>query len=316
MTNRVATLTLNPAIDMTAGVRGFQPGSVNRIQWEQEDAAGKGVNVASYLADFGVAMTVSGFLGRDNDQAFRALFAAKGIDNRFVPVAGRTRTNIKLVDEAAGADGITDINFPGFTVGASDVVELESVVDRLAADHEWFVLAGSLPGGVSNQIFGQLAARLRRHGRKAVVDTSGAALASALDGVPLAVKPNDHELGELLGRPIDDAAAAAAGAAELHARGVATVIVSMGAAGAVFSDGRQALLAVPPAVTVRSTVGAGDAMVAGFVLGNLRGLDLAGQARLATAFSVGAVSTFGPRLPPVAETEAFAKQVKIEFLGG
>jgi 1-phosphofructokinase len=120
-------------------------------------------------------------------------------------------------------------------------------------------------------------------------------------------------LSELLNRPLAETDALQA-AGELLAQGIHTVVVSMGAKGAIFVETDAAVWAYPPSIEVVSTVGAGDAMVSGLVLGKLRGLNLAESARLATAFSMGALSQIGPRLPPTAIVEAFADQVTVEIL--
>ncbi|EYF05951.1 1-phosphofructokinase [Chondromyces apiculatus] len=315
---RLCTVTPNPAIDRTAAVHGLTPGAVHRVLWEQDDAGGKGVNVASFLATWGLTVTATGLMGRDNADVLRALFAERGIDDRFVLVPGRTRTNIKLVDETRGDASVTDLNFPGFSVSDPDLERLASTLTALSAEHTWFVLAGSLPPGAPADTYRRLVALLRAAGRRTVLDTSGAPLAAALapdaGALPDVIKPNEHELSELLGHPIAGPDAALAAARTLHRRGVGTVIVSMGARGAVFSEGSAACLAVPPQVAVRSTVGAGDAMVAGYLVATLRGLPLADRARLATAFSLGTLTTLGPRLPPTAEVEARAAEVHVSPL--
>lgn len=308
----VVTVTLNPAIDLTAGSRGLRLGQVNRVSWQQEDPGGKGVNVASFLAWFGLDVTATGLLGRDNESAFRTLFAARGIEDDFVRMAGRTRTNIKLIDEEAGPAGVTDINFSGFAASPDDLAHLRTILDRLAARDCWVVLSGSLPAGVPEDIYRDLTEHLRERGARVFLDASGPSLSAGLTARPTAIKPNIHELGDWLGHPVDGLPEVCAAVDDLHGRGIETVIVSMGADGALFSDGRHKVVARPPDVPVRSTVGAGDAMVAGFVTGSLRGLPLADKARLATAFSVGALSQLGPRLPPPAEVERQVPNVRIE----
>ena len=143
---RVATVTLNPAIDHSVGIPDFTPGSVNRVDWEQADAGGKGVNVASFLSDLGVAASASGFLGRENAAAFEHLFARKGVADHFVRLPGKTRVNVKILDEAQHR--VTDINFPGLQPKAPDLAQLKTVIAQLAADHDWFVLSGSVPAGL------------------------------------------------------------------------------------------------------------------------------------------------------------------------
>ena len=106
---RILTITLNPALDLTVRVPHLEPGEVNRSQALLSHAAGKGLNVAQVLADLGHSLTVCGFLGEDNQQAFNALFARRGFADAFIRVPGETRSNIKLAED----DGrVTDINGP------------------------------------------------------------------------------------------------------------------------------------------------------------------------------------------------------------
>lgn len=291
MTNptfQVITVTLNPAIDQTVTIRDFKTGSVNRVESVRSNPGGKGVNVASALADYRHTVAVTGFLGRENAAAFEELFERKGIADHFVRIAGQTRCGIKISDPERVET--TDINFPG---AAPSTHELEALRDRLvelaSLDHAWIVLAGSIPPGVDATIYREFTEMLRGRGQKVVLDTSGEPLRHALEAAPHIVKPNIHELEEMLGRTLDSRELIVDAARELIARGTFLVAVSMGAEGALFVTADEVVAARPPNVQIRSTVGAGDAMVAGIVAGQLRGLPLADCARLATAFSLDAL---------------------------
>jgi 1-phosphofructokinase len=308
----IATVTLNPAIDQSVAIRNFAAGEVNRVEWDQSDPGGKGVNVASFLADLGLRVAVTGFLGRDNSPVFESLFAQKGLTDRFVRVPGKTRVNVKIIDDALHR--ITDINFPGQTVNAEHVAALRERIEGLIPDHDGFVLSGSVPAGVPANLYAELVARLKDAGKKVLLDTSGEPLRAALAAAPWAIKPNIAELEEVLGRALPDAAAAAGAARALLDTGIECVVISMGRRGALFVDGRECLLAEPPEVEVRSTVGAGDAMVAGFVAATARGASLAECARLATATALGALTQLGPRLPPASTIESFKQQVTLRAL--
>lgn len=309
---RIATLTLNPAIDQTAFIPHFSVGTVNRVAHEQSDAGGKGVNVASFLAHFGLPVAVTGLLGDANAEPFVRLFADQPIEDRFVRVPGRTRVNIKIVDEVENR--VTDINFPGLAAGPADVEQLIATVDTLCGDTDWFVLSGSAPAGVPEGIYADLVQRLKARGKTVLLDASGPPFAAAIASGPDLIKPNLDELQELLGRSLSTEAAIVEAAWELIARGIGQVVVSMGRDGAVFVERDAALLAVPPPIAVRSTVGAGDAMVAGLITATLRGLDLAGRARLATAFSLGALTEIGPHLPPREVVESYMERVQVRPL--
>jgi 1-phosphofructokinase len=280
------TVTLNAAIDRTISIANFTAGAVNRVEHERSTPGGKGINVASALADAGRAVAVSGFLGRSNVEPFEELFARKRIADHSVRVAGETRVGIKIVDPALGHT--TDINFPG---AAPDRADLEELIRRLASlDAEWWVLSGSLPPGVEPEIYRDLVRTIKARGRRVLVDTSGEPLRHALEAAPHVVKPNVHEIEALLGRGLPDAATVVGAARELVASGIELVVVSMGQEGACLVTAGDAWLARPPDVEVRSTVGAGDAMVAGIVDAQLETLPLEACARVATAFAVHALT--------------------------
>lgn len=306
----IVTVTLNPSIDQTVCIPDFSPGAVNRVAWEQSDAGGKGVNVACCLAAFGYTVAVTGLLGSANQALFLRLFAERRLIDRFVRVAGQTRVNVKVVDHIR--QQVTDINFPGIATNAEDCSRLSAAIATLIGEGaEMFVLSGSVPAGARPSIYRELVAQLKACGRRVVVDTSGEALARAIEAVPNVIKPNIEELAALVGSPLADEAAIVAAARHLQARGIDLVAVSMGSQGALFVSADAVIHAIPPVVAIRSTVGAGDAMVAGIVHSLVRNLGAEDSARLATAFSLGALGEIGPRLPPGDVIEAFARQVEI-----
>jgi 1-phosphofructokinase len=309
--NRVVTVSINSAIDQTVIIPNFTAGAVNRVQSSQMDPGGKGVNVASFLADFGLPTTITGFLGADNDEIFRRLFERKGIADHCIRIAGQTRIGIKISDEVLHQT--TDINFPGETPSPADIVQLFEILAALAATHQWFVLSGSIPRGVSADIYKKIAQALRE--RKVVLDTSGEGFRQALAAGPWLIKPNVDELSEYAGKPLDSPSAILEQARALMAQyNIHSVVISMGKEGAIFVEGDETIWAVPPSVEVKSTVGAGDAMVAGIVAGKIQGLSLTECARLATAFSVTAISHIGSGLPSIAAVQSARERVTIRDL--
>lgn len=304
----VVTVTLNPAIDQTVTIHNFAAGEVNRVEQLQQHPGGKGVNVAAVLADAGRRVAVTGWLGRANSALFEALFEQKRIADHFVRIGGQTRVGIKIIDPAQ--QQTTDINFPGQPPAPDDLAALRARLADLESD--WVVLAGSLPPGVAPAIYRELAEELRARGRRVALDTSGPALHAAVAAAPQILKPNLHELEQLVGAALPDQAAVVAAARGLLARGVGLVIVSMGARGACFVSGEQVVLARPPQVAVTSTVGAGDAMVAGAVAAQLGGLALPDCARLATAYALDAITRVGAGLSAPESIRALAAQVALE----
>ena len=305
----VITVTLNPAIDETVVLDTLRPGHVHRASAVSSHAGGKGVNVASCLADYGVPSIATGILGAGNASVFEALFAAKNITDKFIRVDGVTRTNIKLAHDG----DTTDINFPGLTIDDATTGKLREEIFEIANAESLVLLAGSVPVGIGAGIYAELIEALNAGGARVVLDTSGAPLTAALNAkhLPYCIKPNHSELEAFCGRELpanDDLIAAAR---DLNGRGVALVVVSLGAEGSLFVSGEKILHASLPAIRVLSTVGAGDAMVAGIIAALQEGDGLEGIARLATAFAGAKLTQPGANLPGRDVVRALAARVDI-----
>lgn len=303
----IVTITLNPALDQTVYVKQFQVGQVNRVYQQRIDPGGKGINVAKVVKALGTPVCVTGFLGRENSHVFNEYFRNNDIENAFVELAGAARVNIKVVDEQTGQ--VSEINFPGLSCTVTDLIKLEELINRLAHENQWFVLAGSLPQGVSEDIYGKLITILRRKGAKVFLDTSGAALKEGIKAKPNAIKPNLDELSQLIGREIGNEKEIYAAARDLLAGGIEQVIVTLGADGAIVADNHEMIVVRPPAVVASSTVGAGDALVAGYVVGQCRGLSLRDCARLGTASATASVVQPGTQAGSLAEVEKMLQEV-------
>ncbi|SNY90734.1 1-phosphofructokinase [Cohaesibacter sp. ES.047] len=308
----IATVTLNPAIDQTIRIDNFVAGGVNRVLGEQSDAGGKGVNVASFLSHFGHKVAVTGLLGARNPAIFERLFHDCGIVNRFVMAHGSTRINVKIVDTIQNR--VTDVNFPGLSVSSYDVDGVFAAIDDLCAEGVGsFLFAGSLPAGTSTGLYAEIVAHLKAMGKRVVLDTSGPALKEAVLKGPDIIKPNLHEFNELTGNALTKPKDIVRVARELSdSSNVPLVVVSLGERGALFVTSEEALWARPPKVDVSTTVGAGDAMVAGLMHCLQLDLSLSDMARQSTACSVGALTEVGPLLPDVSVIDALAQKVKIE----
>ncbi|MCQ4254357.1 1-phosphofructokinase [Stutzerimonas stutzeri] len=287
---RVLTVTLNPALDLTVQLPFLRLGEVNRSESLQVHAAGKGLNVAQVLADLGHQLTVTGFLGESNPQAFEQLFAARGFTDEFVRVAGETRSNLKLAE----TDGrVTDINGPGLAVTEAQCDELLARLQRLAPAHDLVVVAGSLPRGIDSQWFVQLLNSLKALGVRVALDTSGVALRDGLATRPWLIKPNEEELAEARGVDLTGSSALLAEARRLQGEGIEHVVVSQGADGVSWFSPGAALHAQPPKVQVISTVGAGDSLLAGMLHGLLVGWPAERTLAHATAIAAQAVGQVG-----------------------
>ena len=306
---KIATVTLNPAIDQTVRVNNFQLNRVNRARALQFDASGKGVNVASFLTDYGYDTAVTGYLGQENVAIFEQFFASKGLDDCFVRIPGNTRVNVKVVDEIK--QQTTDINMPGQPPSREARSVLLETIEQLAKICEWFVLSGSLPPDELTSIYATIITPLKQQKRRIILDTSGEALREGIQAGPTIVKPNIDELQHLVGHPLTSEAGIQQAAHQLLNDDIKLVVVSMGRQGAMLVEQATTLIATPPEVTVKKTFGAGDAMVAGLVAAQIEGLSLVDCGQLATAFSVGAIANPGYNLPPRDILRQYFQQVYI-----
>lgn len=308
---KILTLTLNPALDLTVELSRLDAGQVNRSDEMHTHAAGKGVNVAQVLADLGHQVTVSGFLGEDNQQAFETLFAKRGFVDAFIRVPGETRSNIKVAEQ----DGrITDINGPGPVVDATAQQALLDRLQQIAPGHDAVVVAGSLPRGVTAQWLRELIEKLNALGLKVALDSSGEALRTALQASPWLIKPNTEELAHALGCEVVSPIAEAQAAARLHGQGVEHVVISHGADGVNWFSVGSALHASPPKVSVASTVGAGDSLLAGMLHGLLSADTPEQTLRTATAIAAMAVTQIGFGINDAAQLAQLEQGVRVRPL--
>lgn len=308
---RILTITLNPAFDVTIRLPALAPGEVNRSRSVGTHPAGKGINVARVLADLGHAVTVTGFLGQDNAGPFEALFSHCKMADAFIRVPGETRSNVKIAEDSGR---VTDVNGPGPEVDAATQAALRKQLQSLAPGHDAVVIAGSLPRGVDPVWLAETITALGKQGLRVAVDTSGPALQAALRAKPWLVKPNAEELAQALGQPAGDENSLYTRAVQLRALGIQHVVASHGARGVCWVGDGVALTAAPPPVTVLSTVGAGDSLLAGMVHGLLVGMPAERTLALATAIAAHAVTQVGVGVRDVSTITELEHQVTVRPL--
>ncbi|MBE9603516.1 1-phosphofructokinase [Acetobacteraceae bacterium H6797] len=308
---RVMTVTLNPALDLTVPLEGLRLGAVNKAGGVELRPAGKGVNVAAMLRLHGVPVSAGGLLPAHDAPVFGAFLDELGIGNAFETIPGRTRINVKLVETEISR--VTDVNTQGATVPEGT---MDRVWARIAKEAPGIlVLSGSLPPGLPPETWAGLVAKGKAAGHIVALDTSGAALAPALAAKPDLIKPNREELAAYLGRDLEGREGLIEAARALRAQGIARVVISDGSAGALFALPQGMVWAKPPKVTLTTTVGAGDSMVAGLCAAIARGLGPEETARLATATAAAAVSRPPGGLPDSDTIARLAQAVTVESLG-
>ncbi|PND56184.1 1-phosphofructokinase [Mycobacterium sp. ENV421] len=308
----IVTVTPNPSIDRTVTLpTTLVRGAVHRVQSVTMEPGGKGVNVARALTLAGLD-TLAVLPAARHDPIITALLSC-AVPFYAVPIDGAVRTNLAITE----SDGTTTkINEPGAVIDEITLAALTQAILDHAARARWVVLSGSLPPGVPDDWYADVVAQLQPYDCKVAVDTSDAplaALAAALGtAAPDVIKPNSEELASLTGadaRTLEDALAqgdpdpVVAAATQLIDRGAKTVLATLGAAGALLVNDTGSWLATPPPITPRSTVGAGDSSLAGYVRADVGGAEAPGRLQMAVAYGSAAAALPGSALPSPAQID-------------
>jgi len=290
----IVTVTPNPAIDRTIRVERLVPGQLNRAHSVMEEAGGKGLNVSRALATEGIETLAIVPLASRSAAQFLALLGS-AVPTVVVPIAGEVRVNASII----GADGtVTKVNEPGPRISVSDA---DAIVTAAAATPAgWIVGCGSLPPGAPRDLYARLA-KLATADRRVAVDASGDALAAAVAAGVSLIKPNRDELAALAGRPLESIGEVIDAARLVIARGGAA-LVSLGVDGAVYVDATRTAHAEAPIGDASNAVGAGDALLAGFLAAGARPDSLA----VAMAWAVASVRSAGTRMRSVTEADRAA----------
>jgi 1-phosphofructokinase len=295
----ITTVTPNPSLDRTMHLDRFRPGHVNRATTTMVEPSGKGVNVALALHAVGIPVRAVLPVGGSSGREIASLLGDLGLDHVAVPIAGSVRANLSLVE----ADGRSSkVNEPGPYVSDMEVDALCAAALSSSDDGEWVVWAGSLPGGFTPERFSDAVADARAKGRLVAVDSSGLALAQVLsqrdDRLPHLVKPNAEELAEVAGRDLTTLGDVTAAARLLLTQGLDTVLVSLGPGGALLVDADlpEPLHGIATARRVVNTVGAGDALLAGWLAARHSGATAADALANAVRFGATAVEHEGTLL--------------------
>lgn len=277
----ITTVTLNPAIDKTIFIKGFEAGKVNRIEESKLDSGGKGINVSKVLATLGAKTLATGFLGGESGRRIHESLISLGIETDFTWVNQETRTNIKIVDLLNNQN--TDINDRGKIVDPEAIDDLLQRINKWAKLSKVMVFAGSLPEGMDVGIYQEMIKIAEENGCKTILDTEGESLMRGIKSSPFMIKPNIHELESSLNVNIKGKSDVIQHARYFLDQGVKLIVVSLGEEGALLISEEMNLEAIAIPTEIRSTVGAGDSMVAAFALGLMKGYSMEETLRLAIA---------------------------------
>ena len=305
----ITAVCLNPAVDRTVSVPALEPGALNRVTASRSDAGGKGVNVAVTLARLGEKAACVAFLPRENGRLVEEKLQGEGVEGAGVALEGAIRTNLKILDESKGE--ITEINESGAPVNEAQLGDMAALIERYAEKSDFLVLSGSLPPGCPASFYREIMERVAPLPCRVALDADAGRLREGLKAHPFLIKPNRRELMELTGKPLPTLADVTGAARSLIEGGVGLAAVSMGGEGALIVSRDKALFAPRVDVAARSTVGAGDAMIAGLAAGLHRGLPLEETFRLAVACATASVMSEGTGLIDRPTVQSLLPRVKI-----
>ena len=298
---KIVTLTMNPALDIATSTERVEPAHKLRCTAPRYDAGGGGINVARAVHALGGEALAIFPAGGAAGEMIEQLLSKEGVAYRAIAIIGFTRESL-AVEERQSGDQFRFI-LPGPEIGPADRERCLDALSAAAPEASYIVASGSLPLGVPDDFYARVVALAKRHGRRLILDTSGAALKQAGRGVYL-LKPSLRELEHLTGSAIRSERDEEAAAREVIAQDRAEIVVlSLGARGALLVS--QGEIERVPAVSVaaRSTVGAGDSMLAGIVLALTRGLSLREAVRFGMAAGAAALLGSGTQLCRLADVE-------------
>lgn len=301
----IYTVTFNPSLDYIVSVKDFRPGMTNRTSSELVLAGGKGINVSIVLGNLGIKSTALGFIaGFTGDEIVRRLHNG-GINSEFIKINdGISRINIKL----KSIDG-TEINGQGPHIDSSHIEQFMNRLRRLESG-DVLVLAGSIPAGISDNIYKDIMDMLKDKGVQIVVDATSRLLTNVLEYNPFFIKPNQHELGDIFNVTLNTQEEVIPYALELKKMGAVNVCVSMGGKGAILvADDGNVYKAKAPDGILKNSVGAGDSLVAGFLSGWIEKKDYEYAFRKGVA--TGSASAFSERLATNGEVNDLIGKVTI-----
>ncbi|MBX4267479.1 1-phosphofructokinase [Clostridium estertheticum] len=308
----IVTVTLNPAIDKTIEIDDFKIGNVNRISSTRIDVGGKGINVSKVIKELQYKSLALGFVGGSSGNQIKDYLNDSNINNDFLSVNGETRTNIKIFDKVNNTH--TDINENGPSVTVDDITNIKGKIMQHCDEKSLVILSGSVPIGASSSIYGDIIKDIKSKGGRVILDADGDMLMQGIKAGPYIVKPNVEELEKAFGISIDGEEKVIETAKKILKYGVKFVVISQGSEGSLVISSDKIAKVVGLKVEVKSTVGAGDSMVAAMAVGIQNNYGFEETMKLACATSAANVMTEGTQTGRLIDIEKLKKQVTIKYL--
>lgn len=306
----IFTVTLNPAVDKTLSIPDFSIGQVNRVEALRVDAGGKGINVSKTIKELKGESTAFGFIGGKSGEYIKEYLDAVEIENDFLWINKDTRTNIKIVDTLNNT--FTDINEAGPTVSEKDLEKIKKKIFDSVDENSVLVLSGSIPNGLGSSTYKDIIEYVSSKNVKTILDAEGELFIEGIKASPYLVKPNKYELEKAFNISIENDLVLIDACRKVIAMGVKYVVVSLGENGSVMVSKDRVLKAKGLKVDVKSTVGAGDSMVAALALSIERKYDLDYALRFAAATSTANVMTEGTQTAEYEVIKELINKIEIE----
>lgn len=305
----IATITLNPSLDITITVQGLVIDGTNRWTNSRIYAGGKGIDVSRAIHEMGGRTAAYGFIGGSPGRQVEILLDAEGVPFNFTPIEGETRTNFIITDAKTLEQ--TRIDAAGPRISKEEFSRFRRKVQDIHPKPAMIVVGGSVPPGVSPDVYYAIILEAHRYDLRCIMDSEGQWLEEGIKARPYLIKPTVHEAEMLLKRELPDEDSIIKAALEIVKAGVEIVVISRGKDGLIAASEKKLVKAVPPRVKVKSTLGAGDSTVAGLALRLADGASLVEACRLAIAMGTAAVLTPGNELCHRADVERLLPQVQV-----
>lgn len=291
---KIVTLTLSAAYDIHCSGEKIESGKENFVSLLSKDAGGKGINISRALNEFGVDSFPIAVLGDENSKEFYELLEKEGLKVEVISVPGRIRENITVHTEDGKETRIS--------LGASEVpqnlIELvEKITDGILENGDILTFTGSIPGGVDIGVAVAYLKRQAEKGVRVIVDSRSLTLSDIVEIKPFLIKPNEYEIIDYIGSEIFDIESAIRSAEQIRRLGVGNVMITLGGRGAVISSAEGSFYSSAPDVEVKSTIGAGDSSIAGFVYALINGESVESALKISVAFGSAACLTEGTHPP-------------------
>jgi 6-phosphofructokinase 2 len=304
----IYTITLNPSLNRTIDVEEFMYDDVNMILDEKRSAGGKGIDVSRVIRELGGQSIALGFMGGYNGMEVEGRLTNEGIVCNFTRVNGETRTNITIHQRKKKMQ--TVLGNSAAEVTEFDITTLYGKIRQIPRD-SYVVLSGSVPPGLSDNSYAQIVTMLKDKNIRVLLDADGELLKKGAQAGPYLIKPNIHEFGRLVEKNVKDHEEVFENIAPFLGS-VGLIVVSMGMRGAFGVSEKERYLATPPKVNVKSSIGAGDAMLAGIVFALNEGASFRDALSLGVACGTASTLNAEPALCFRDDVYAIQKEVLIK----